>query len=135
MFTRQLTVLVTLIAAREVQAAPTTPVPGGIEVIGFVGSLLVVVAAILAFGWLFSRFRPGMGQGTECIRIVAMRPLGPKERLVVVELAGEQLLIGVSPGGLQTLHRLDQPLDSRSTGDSAGGFAERLKAFRGGSTG
>ena len=58
-----------------------------------------------------------------------------EERLVVVELAGEQLLIGVSPGGLQTLHRLDQPLDSRSTGESAGGFAERLKAFRGGSTG
>jgi flagellar protein FliO/FliZ len=132
---RLIILLAMILAAGEVPAAPSTPVPGGAEVLGFVGSLLVVVASILVFGWLYSRFRPGMAQGADSIRIVAMRPLGPKERLVVVELAGEQLLIGVSPGGLRKLHRLEQRLDTSSTGAAAGGFAERLKALRGGTAG
>ncbi len=110
-------------------AAPATPVPGGVELLSFVGSLLVVVASILAFGWLYGRLRPGMGQGSERIRIVATRPLGPKERLVVVDLDGEQLLVGVSQGHMQTLHKLERPLPDVPPETAAGGFATKLRTL------
>lgn len=113
------------VAAPEV---PTAPGPGGAELLSFAGSLLVVVGSILAFGWLYARFRPGMNQGADQIRIVATRPLGPKERLLVVELGEQQILVGVSQGHMQTLHTLAEPLAEEAQAPStAAGFATRLR--------
>ena len=112
-------------------AAPEAPAPGlgGADLLSFAISLLVVVGSILAFGWLFARFRPGMNQGGEQIRVVAMRPLGPKDRLVVVEVGGQQILVGVSQGHMQNLHTLSEPLgESRPAENTVTGFASRLKA-------
>lgn len=119
----------TLLLVDAAVAAPATPVPGGVELLSFAGSLLVVVASILAFGWLYGRLRPGMGQDPGRIRIVATRPLGPKERLVVVDLDGEQLLVGVSPGHMQTLHKLERPLPEETATAVSGGFAAKLKTL------
>ena len=112
------------------------PTPGGGEIAGFIGSLLVVIASILAFGWLYARFRPGMNQSSELIRLVAMRPVGPKERLLVVEVAGEQLLVGVSASGMRTLHTLTGRVekDAAKTAVDAHPFAARLKGFLGEAT-
>ncbi len=107
---------------------PETPGPGGAELLSFAGSLIVVVLSILAFGWLYGKLRPGMAGGSEMIRVVATRPLGPKERLVVVDLDGEQLLVGVSQGHMQTLHKLDRPIAAeRPRSAPETGFAQRLK--------
>ena len=126
--------LVILTSAPVVAAAPggDLPAPGGGEIAGFIGSLLVVIGSILAFGWLYARFRPGMNQSSESIRLVAMRPIGPKERLLVVEVAGEQLLIGVSANGMRTLHALAEPIE-KDGADAAGDskFAARLKGLLG----
>jgi flagellar protein FliO/FliZ len=119
----------TLLLVDTAVAAPATPVPGGVELLSFAGSLLVVVASILAFGWLYGRLRPGMGQASERIRIVATRPLGPKERLLVVDLNGEQLLVGVSPGHMQTLHKLERPLAEETVDAESGGFAAKLRTL------
>ncbi len=121
--------ILALLLADAAVAAPATPVPGGVELLSFAGSLFVVVASILAFGWLYGRLRPGMGQGSERIRIVATRPLGPKERLVVVDLDGEQLLVGVSPGHMQTLHKLERPLPEPAADTANGGFAAKLRTM------
>ncbi len=115
-------------------AAPGSdlPTPGSGEIVGFIGSLLVVIGSILAFGWLYSRFRPGMNQSSELIRLVAMRPIGPKEKLLVVEVAGEQLLVGVSANGMRTLHTLAEPVQKdagETPADSR--FAARLKGLLG----
>lgn len=109
---------------------PVAPGPGGAEIASFAGSLLVVVLSIVAFGWLYGKLRPGMSGGSELIRVVATRPLGPRERLVVVDLDGEQILVGVSQGHMQTLHKLEQPLEARRADVAAeSGFAARLKGM------
>lgn len=122
-------IVFTLLSVDVAIAAPATPVPGGAELLSFAGSLLVVVASIVAFGWLYGRLRPGMGQSSERIQIVATRPLGPKERLIVVDLDGEQLLVGVSPGHMQMLHKLERPLADVTPDATTGGFAAKLKTM------
>lgn len=115
------------LAAAELPAAPG---PGGPEVVSFAGSLLVVVLSIIAFGWLYGKLRPGMSGGSDLIRVVATRPLGPRERLVIVDLDGEQILVGVSQGHMQTLHKLDKPLEAQQSGSPLeSGFAARLKGI------
>ena len=46
----------------------------------------------------------------EGLRVVASLQLGAKERAVVVEVGGQQLLLGVTPAGICRLHELPQPL-------------------------
>ncbi|HAV71696.1 MAG TPA: flagellar protein, partial [Stenotrophomonas sp.] len=44
------------------------------------------------------------------MRVVASLNVGAKERVVVVEVNGTQLLLGVTAGGINTLHQLPEPL-------------------------
>ncbi|KAG1246504.1 hypothetical protein G6F65_020649 [Rhizopus arrhizus] len=44
------------------------------------------------------------------MKLVASLSVGAKERVVVVEVNGQQLLLGVTAGGINTLHTLPEPL-------------------------
>ncbi|SBV89230.1 flagellar biosynthetic protein FliO [Xanthomonas graminis] len=87
-------------------AAPSPP-----SLIGAVFALLLVLGLILGMAWVLKRL-PGSGfRPAEGLRVVASLAVGAKERVVVLEVNGEQLLLGVSPGGgVRTLHRLPEPL-------------------------
>ncbi len=77
---------------------------------GAVLALLGVLALIVGLGWLLKRM-PGSGfKPAEGLRVVASLNVGAKERVVVVDVNGEQLLLGVTAGGINTLHRLPEPL-------------------------
>ena len=87
----------------------TTPI-GGTELLGFAASLIVVLGAILFLGWLYSRAKFTAGGSGDVINIIASRALGAKERLMLVEIAGKQLLVGMTPNHVQTLHVFDAPV-------------------------
>jgi len=86
-------------------AAPSPP-----SLLGAVFALLLVLGLILGMAWVLKRL-PGSGfRPADGLRVVASLAVGAKERVVVVEVNGEQLLLGVSPGGVRSLHRLPEPL-------------------------
>jgi flagellar protein FliO/FliZ len=92
-------------AAKVGSQAPSSP-----GLFGAVFALLLVLGLIVGLGWVLKRmpgsgFRPAVG-----LKLVASLPLGAKERVVVVEVNGEQLLLGVTAGGINTLHTLSEPL-------------------------
>lgn len=78
---------------------------------GAVFSLLLVIGLILGLGWLARRM-PGMqrGGGNAQLKVVASIALGPRDRAMVVDVGGTQLLLGVGTGGIRTLHTLEHPL-------------------------
>lgn len=91
-------------------------------------SLIVIVLAIVALGWLFSRSRSLSGGRSDVINVVASRALGTRERLLLVEVADQQLLVGMTANQVQTLHVFDKPVATEDTTPPAVGFAGRLKA-------
>lgn len=68
-------------------------------------SLGLVLGLIFAMAW-FVRRRPAV-TGQRHIEIVERLSLGQKEQLVLVRVAGQSLLVGVSPAGIQMLQSLD----------------------------
>ena len=85
--------------------APQSPGLGGAFL-----ALLLVLGLIVGLGWLLKRL-PGSGfRQAEGLRVVASINLGAKERAAVVQVGGEQLLLGIGAGGVRTLHVLPQPL-------------------------
>ncbi|BDU17860.1 flagellar biosynthetic protein FliO [Lysobacter auxotrophicus] len=86
--------------------------PEGPGVGGAVFALILVVSLILALGWLAKRM-PGFGRATgggSALRVVGSLTLGPRDRVVVVDVGGTQLLLGVGQNGMTTLHTLSEPL-------------------------
>ena len=103
------------LAAAPVRAAPETAPPahpGGFDTgtlasIGF--GLVAVVAAILILAWL-ARQVPMLRRSSGPIAILGGLNVGNRERIVLVEVHGERVLLGVTPGSVTTLHVLERSL-------------------------
>lgn len=93
------------------QAASQVPeMPGTEYLLQLILSLLVVVAAIVVVAWILRRVLRMQGSAAGNIRILAGLSLGSRERIVVVEAGDTQLLLGVAPGRVVSLHVFDKPV-------------------------
>jgi len=105
----------------------TAPPFGGSELLGFASSLIIVIGVIAILGWLYSRSRSFGGGSNDVINIVASRALGTRERLLLVEVADKQLLVGMTTTQVQTLHVFEKPVVEAPAVTEPSGFAGRLK--------
>ena len=88
--------------------------------------LVIVVFAIVCLGLLYAKTQ-GLKSGSNgVINIVATQAIGPKERIAIVEVAGKQLLIGMTTSSVQTLHVFDAPVADAP--EPRVSFADRLKS-------
>lgn len=117
------------------QAAPEgTAVPAvagaGVLFQGLLG-LAVVLAALMGFFWLLRRFSPGQAGAQGVVKVVGGVMLGPRERLVVVEVGETWLFLGVGGGQVTRLHEMPRPAGQPpATGTLPGAgpqFAEKLR--------
>lgn len=95
-------------------------------------ALLIVLGAIFGLAWLARRMRTFGSRARGALEILASLPVGTKERAVLVKVGDAQILLGVAPGQVNTLHVLSQPLELdriATTGASTGrpSFAALLK--------
>ncbi len=61
-------------------------------------SLVLVVLLILALAWFLRRLQDQVGANPAAIKLVGGLNLGGKEKVVLIEVAGKTLLVGVAPG-------------------------------------
>lgn len=119
--------LLPALVVAETAAKPTAVGPlSTASVLQTLMGLGVVLLLILVVAWLARRSGSLAAAAGGPLKILAGRSLGPRERLVLVQVGEEQLLIGVAPGRVQTLHVLREPVSLEAV--AAGGFAERLGA-------
>ncbi len=90
--------------------------------------MAAVLAVIVGVAWLMKRsgrFQMGAGGG---LRVLGGLSMGTRERVVLLQVGDTQLLVGVAPGRVQTLHVLDTPLATgqAETPAVAAGFAGQL---------
>ena len=74
-----------------------------------VAILFVVLGLLVLTLYLMKRFllvRQG-AKGDLFIKVVSSLHLSPKERIEVIEVLGEKIVVGVSPGNISFLTRLD----------------------------
>ena len=70
-------------------------------------SFLVVIGFIFVMAWLMRRSgRFGHGSG-QVIKIISSMSLGMREKILVIEVGGVNIVVGVAPGQIRTLHVLD----------------------------
>ncbi|MGH8515916.1 MAG: flagellar biosynthetic protein FliO [Panacagrimonas sp.] len=93
---------------------------GATSVVQMVLSLIAVVGIILGLAWMTRRMQVmrGGAAGSE-LRVRATLAVGLKERVVLIEVRGEPLLIGVAPGQITLLQTAIAPLAREGEGDAA----------------
>ncbi|MGE5027681.1 MAG: flagellar biosynthetic protein FliO [Betaproteobacteria bacterium] len=97
-------------AGPAAQAPATAP-----SLISFGGMLQVllglglVLAAVAGTAWLLRRFSPGQIGAGGAVKVIGGVAVGPKERLVLVEIGETWLVLGVAPGQVTALHNLPRP--------------------------
>ena len=91
--------------------------------------LLAVVALIFGMAWLLKKMQQQAGNPAgQPIKLLGSRALGPRERLLLVQVGNEQLLLGLTPGQITPLHVLKEPVDDfqEQPAEAESAFAARL---------
>ena len=103
-------------------------IPGvsGGEMLSVMLGLCLVTLLIVGCAWLIKRMGAMPASGASAIKVLAVMPLGSRERLTLVEVGGKQLLLGVTATQITTLHTFDEPvLDATQTTNNSE-FAQKL---------
>ena len=109
----------TLALSAEPFAAPKAADPvsatsaGSLAQVTF--SLVLVLGAVFGAAWLVRKLRAFGKFGAGAIEIIADVAVGTKERAVLVQVGKQQILLGVAPGRVNTLHVLSEPVQIHST--------------------
>ena len=87
-----------------------TRINSGTHLASVAVGLVFIVALILVLGWFLRRFNQGGLFNNSSIKIIASLPLGTRERLAVIDVGGQQLLLGITATQINTLHVFDEPI-------------------------
>ncbi len=107
----------------------TDPVSWGDFSQVFLG-LIIVVIAIFAMAWMIKRMGYIQTRTHGQLKVIGGVALGQRERLVLVQVGEQQLLLGIAPGNVSTLHVLEKPIDLDSHSDpNSASFAAKLQSM------
>ena len=120
------------LAAEPVVSAAATAAPAvsagvGGQLMQLVMGLLLVLGLIFALAWLLRRVQNTGSRQGQVIELISSRALGARDRLVLVQVGDEQILLGLTPGRITPLHVLKEPVHVPDAAQKATPeFAKRL---------
>ena len=110
------------------QAAPASP-GGGLLQTTF--ALMFVLALMIGAAWFLKRFGPkNFGGGNSNVKLVGALSVGARERILVVEVGEQWIVVGASPGRMNALATMPRQESSEPATTAAlptANFAEWFK--------
>ncbi len=99
-------------------------------------SLMLVLVVLIAVVWLMKRFQVARPGTSGAITLISQMPVGAREKVVLLRIGEENILVGSSPAGVNRLHSWqsdDAPVGSETTtaGKSFGAALQTVIANRG----
>jgi len=116
-------------AALNTTTLSTDPMSGG-YLMQLVVGLFVVLICIVALAWLAKKMNRFHSLTGDTLKVIGGLSMSSRERIVLLQVGEEQLLLGVSPGRINTLHVLDKPVDvtgKQVDGETGSSFLEKFK--------
>jgi flagellar protein FliO/FliZ len=111
---------------------PATPAPGPGSLLQTILALILVLAVLLGLAWVLKRFGPRGMMGSANVKLVGALSVGTRERILVVEVGEQWIVVGASPGRMNALATMprqeadaDAPLAAQAL--PSANFAEWFK--------
>ena len=95
--------------------------------------LFIIIILIVGMAWLMRRMGSMGGMSVSNLKVLGGISVGQRERVVLVQAGDTQLLVGVAPGSIRTLHVMEEPITVQTgsvetASKISSGFAEKLHA-------
>jgi len=96
-------------------------------------ALVFVLALLIGLAWFMKRYGPKAMGGNARMRVVSSLNLGGRERIVLIEVADQWIVVGASPGRVNALATMPRqegdlpPPAAAQNGPAAANFSEWLK--------
>jgi len=113
----------------EAGAKAATPMPNqSAYMMQVLLGLLFVLGLVFALAWLLKRVGQGSLVGGQQMKVVAAMPMGTRERIALVDVGGQHILLGITSTNINTLHVFPEPVDLSPNSSNAGSdFSAKLK--------
>lgn len=93
-------------------------------------SLLFILGLILGLAWLVKKFNVIPQQGQRIIKILSTISVGNRDRISLIQVGEEQILISLSPGRITKLHDMTVPVEiEHNTQVATPAFAKTLSGL------
>lgn len=127
--------LLAMPAIAEEAAKATTGGPGASTgtlgtLLSLGAGLLAVIAIIYGCAWIIRRMNGMTGMNNNAIKVVSVMAIGARERIALIEVGGQQILLGITPSAIRTLQVFEEPIVDAGNPNS-GDFARRLQSMIG----
>lgn len=126
-----LSLLLALPAMAAEPAASMNSAGMGTQMTKLLFGLLLVIGLIFLLAWLLRRMQQLNPRSNQAIKLISTHALGPRERLVLVQVGSEQVLLGLSAGRITPLHVLEEPVHLPDDEPANPEFAQRLMELLG----
>jgi flagellar protein FliO/FliZ len=118
-------------AAQALPAAPSSPSSAG-SLLQTTLALAFVLALLVGLAWLLKRYGPKSMGSSSAVRLVGSLSVGTRERILVVEVGEQWIVVGASPGRMNALATMprqqqDEIADHPQPGLAGANFAEWFK--------
>jgi len=100
---------------------------GASNYIQMLGGLFFIVIFIFTVAWLIKRMGSLNPAQSGNLKVVAGLNVGQREKIIVLQVMDEQLLVGVTQSNIQLLTKLEKPVTDQSFSVS-GGFQSKLQS-------
>lgn len=119
--------LLLLAPASSAWAQAALPDTGG-SILQMLFGLGIVLAMLFGTLWVLKRLSLPRGPGSGLMRVVAGIPVGPRERVVLLEIGSSWLVLGVAQGQVSTLAEVPrQEIPKGAAATAPRDFASWLK--------
>ena len=122
-----------LVASLKDTKATTKPAVSN----GAIGKMFFGLGGVLIFifscSWMLKRFNVNKFGMTNSLSVSGVLPIGAKEKVVVVDIEGTRLVLGVTATSITKLHTLDvvdkpsYPIKSKNSEPISSDFSEKMK--------
>lgn len=109
---------------------PATKTNSASQLASVIGGLALILVLIYGLSWFVKRFAQGGFMQNPGMKVISSMPLGTRERLMLVEVGGKQLLLGVTATQINNLHVFEEPLFiAEKTQAATSEFSQKLMAI------
>jgi len=96
------------VAQEAVPAVSPSSLFTGDYLLQVIGSFVVVILLLIGVLVLLRRFNGVSSQMSGNMRVVSSVGVGQRERVVLLQVGDEQILVGVGPGNVRKIHAFDE---------------------------
>lgn len=81
-------------------------------IVKIIGSLVLVILMMIVLLYFMKRFSFKGSVIHDSVRIISALSIGPRERIMLLQVGEEQILVGSTPSSIRPLHVLDKQVEA-----------------------